>query len=306
MPITLFENFRAMFYAPFYAAHALDAYAAEGVEVRLADSSNPQATAQRLVSGEADVVWGGPLRVLLKYEDEPDCDFVAFCEVVTRDPFFVIGAMPKPDFQLADLLSCRFASVSEVPTPWICLQDDLRRAGIDPDAVDRIDDGTMADNATALRVGAVDAVQVFQPYAEELIRDGAGHVWYAAADRGPTAYTALYTRWSVIEARRDELLRMTRALHRVLGWVHAHSGEELADVVAGFFPDVPAAVFAGAAARYKALGLWGPNTILPRAGFERLKTAMTTGGLLTRDTTYEEAVDTSLARQVAAEDPPPL
>lgn len=31
--ITLSENFRALFYAPFYAAHAIGAYAAEGVEV---------------------------------------------------------------------------------------------------------------------------------------------------------------------------------------------------------------------------------------------------------------------------------
>ena len=31
MPITLIENFRAVFYTPFYAAFALGAYAAEGL-----------------------------------------------------------------------------------------------------------------------------------------------------------------------------------------------------------------------------------------------------------------------------------
>ena len=35
MPIVLTENFRALFYAPFYAAHAIGAYAAEGVDVTL-------------------------------------------------------------------------------------------------------------------------------------------------------------------------------------------------------------------------------------------------------------------------------
>ena len=34
--ITLSENFRALFYAPFYAAHAIGAYAAEGVQVSCA------------------------------------------------------------------------------------------------------------------------------------------------------------------------------------------------------------------------------------------------------------------------------
>ena len=52
----------------------------------------------------------------------------------------------------------------------------------------------MAENAAALRAGKLDAVQLFQPHAEELIASGAGHVWYAAASRGLTAYTTLVTR----------------------------------------------------------------------------------------------------------------
>ncbi len=43
--ITLSENFRALFYAPFYAAHAIGAYEAEKVEVALRDSPDPARTA---------------------------------------------------------------------------------------------------------------------------------------------------------------------------------------------------------------------------------------------------------------------
>ncbi len=52
----------------------------------------------------------------------------------------------------------------------------------------------MEANAQALRDGQVDAVQLFQPYAEALLSSGAGHLWYAAATRGPTAYTTFVTR----------------------------------------------------------------------------------------------------------------
>jgi NitT/TauT family transport system substrate-binding protein len=41
--ISLSENFRALFYAPFYAAHAIGAYAAEGVEVALPNTAEPGA-----------------------------------------------------------------------------------------------------------------------------------------------------------------------------------------------------------------------------------------------------------------------
>ena len=37
MPIRLMENFRAVFYAPYYATHALGFYEREGVEVELLD-----------------------------------------------------------------------------------------------------------------------------------------------------------------------------------------------------------------------------------------------------------------------------
>ena len=132
MAIRLSENFRALFYAPFYAAHAIGAYQAEGVEVELVSSPDPARTAAALRNGEIDVMWGGPLRVMLTHASDPAADSVCFCDVIARDPFFIVGREPRPEFRVADLTDVRFASVAEVPTPWLCLQDDLRRAGVDP------------------------------------------------------------------------------------------------------------------------------------------------------------------------------
>ena len=224
-----------------------------------------------------------------------------FCDVVARDPFFVIGARPKPGFAMADLEGVRFASVSEVPTPWLCLQDDLRRAGVDPAGIERVSDRSMAANAAALREGAVDAIQVFQPYAEELIASGAGHLWYAAASRGLTAYTTLVTRREVLQRRPEELLGMTRAMLRTLRWIGATPGAEIARALADYFPAVPAEIFAAAVDRYKALGLWGTDPVLQREGFDRLKAAMISGGALSRDIPFETCVDNRLAEQAVAE-----
>src|SRR5882724_6358760 len=194
MALTLIENFRAVFYPPFYAAFALNAYEAAGVEVQRVMSTTPAETNQALRSGRADVAWGGPIRLLLANNQEPDSDLVIFCEAVRRDPFFLVGREPNPNWQLADLLHVRVATVSAVPTPWLCLQHDLRLAGLDPVRLDRVADHSMAENMLALRRGAVDVVQLFQPLAEELIASGIGHLWYAAANRGPCSYTTFYAR----------------------------------------------------------------------------------------------------------------
>ena len=296
MSVVLYENFRALFYAPFYAAHAIGAYTAEGADVTLCASPDPASTAAALGAGAADVMWGGPLRVLLTHARDPASDVVCFCDVVKRDPFFIIGRSPKPDFQPGDLLGLRFASVAEVPTPWLCLQDDLRRAGVDPAALSRVSGPSMADNAASLRAGTLDAVQLFQPHAEALLASGAGHLWYEAASRGLTAYTTLVTRRSVIAARRPELLAMVRAMRRTLQWIATSSAADIARALAAFFPAVPQELFAAAMARYQALDLYATDPVMPRAGFERLKAAMLSGGALKRDIAFEDCVDTTLAQ----------
>jgi NitT/TauT family transport system substrate-binding protein len=306
MPVTLQESLRGLLYAPYYAALALGAYREEGVTVDFVSAAAPAEAAAALLSGSVDVAWGGPMRVMHMFETRPDCELVCFGEVVTRDPFLLIGREPRPDFALGDLYGKRVATVSEVPTPWLCLQEDLRRAGLDPEALPRIADRMMADNSAALRRGDIDVVQLFEPFAEELIAAGAGYLWYAAATRGPTAYTSFYTRRNVLTARRDEFKRLVRGLYRTQKWLHTQPPEALADAVQSFFPGVPPSLLRGAVARYRTLGVWGRNPILPAAGYDRLRAGLVSGRFVKAGAPFEQAVDNSLAEEVVREDPPPL
>jgi NitT/TauT family transport system substrate-binding protein len=296
--IVLSENFRALFYTPFYAAVAMGGFAAAGVAVELRASPSPAHTIAALRAGTIDVMWGGPLRVLMNHDQNPEDDTVCFCDVVARDPFFVIGRTPRPGFRPADLTSVRLGTVSEVPTPWLCLQDDIRRDGADPAAVDRVTGNTMAQNVAALRAGTLDAVQVFQPYAEDLLASGDGYLWSAAADRGLCAYTTLVTRRSVLADRREALQAMVRGMHTALQWLHATPGAEIQRALASYFPDVPPALYAAAMDRYKALGLYGTDPITKPEGVARLSAAMRSGGALSRDFPFEAIVDNSLAESV--------
>src|SRR5438874_7031641 len=162
--LRLFENYRFVLYAPFYAAHAIGAYAAEGLEVELLPSPGPGRAEAALAAGQVDVVWMGPIRVMKHHDDNPDSPLVEFAEVVCRDPFSLVGARPNPGFRLGELAGLRFASVSEVPTPWLCLEQDLRDASIDPARLDPVIRRRMAENVAALRDRSLDLAQLFEPY----------------------------------------------------------------------------------------------------------------------------------------------
>jgi len=300
MAIVLQESLRGLFYAPFYVALAQGAYADAGVDVRFVSAPRPGDATRGLFDGSVDVCWGGPMRVMETYKLVPGCDLVSFAEVVTRDPFLLVGRVPRPDFQLSDLRDVRIATVGEVPTPWLCLQEDLRRSGIAPGRLDRVAGRSMAENIAALRAGEVDVVQLFEPFVSTLVVEGVGHVWYAAATRGPTSYTTFYTRRGLLTARRDELRRMVRAIHRTQRWVADATGVQIADAIRDYFPAVPPAIRAAACARYQTLGIWSTTPVLPRTGYDRLLSSLVSGGFVT-GTPFEVAVDNSLADAVLAE-----
>ena len=69
MRLRLYENYRFVVDAPFYAAHAIGAYATEGFTVELLPSPGARLAEQALLDGVVDVLWAGPMRIM-KHPDE--------------------------------------------------------------------------------------------------------------------------------------------------------------------------------------------------------------------------------------------
>ena len=294
MPTKLAENFRAVFYAPFYATHSLGFYASEGVEVELVNSSAPGDGVSSLLNDAIDITWGGPMRVMKARDLKPSSALVCFCEVVARDPFYLVGRHHRPEFQLRDLASLRFARVAEVATPWMCLQHDLREQGVDPSRLDPAPDQPMAANFEALCKGQLDVAQLFEPYPSMALQLGVGHILYAASTRGPTVYTTFVATRSAIERHRDAFMGMTRAIRRMQAWLTQHEAEELAEITALFYPDVTRNILVSSLWRYGQAGIWARAPEVSRQGFTRLGESLLSGGFISRMPTYEDCVDQSL------------
>jgi NitT/TauT family transport system substrate-binding protein len=306
MAVTLIENFRAAFYAPFYAASALGAFKSEGVDVNVKASADAAQTMQTLLAGVGEVAWGGPLRLMLALEKNPARRPIVFCEVVGRDPFFLLGREPNPGFRFQDLQGKRVAVVTEVPTPWMCLQHDLRSAGIDPRMITLTPERTMSENMLALKAGDADVIQVFQPYAAELTQGGGAYLWYAAATRGPTSYTTLNTTRDYAQRHPETLAAMCRAMYRTQKWIAAHDGRALAQAISSYFPHVPAETLATCYEHYRELGVWNSAPLMSRDGFEWLREAGLASGRLRQRFEYDECADMQFAHQAIRENPPAL
>jgi NitT/TauT family transport system substrate-binding protein len=300
MQVRLYENYRFVLYAPFYAAHAIGTYSSEGLTVELSPSPGMGLAEQALIEGAVDVIWAGPMRVMKHHDENPSSPLVCFAEIVCRDPFSIIGRYPKPDFQLVDLASATFATVSEVPTPWLCLQHDLRQAGVHVEGLRRVPNCNMPENLNALREGKLDAAQLFEPFVEEALASQTGHLWYAASSSGRTAYTDFITTRERLRIDRGPLLRMVRGIFRAQQWIYTQSPQAIAAAITAFFPTLDRDVLARALARYKSQLVWGSDPVLSKESFDRLRGCLLSSGFIRRPVSYEECVDNTLARQVVA------
>jgi NitT/TauT family transport system substrate-binding protein len=264
------------------------------VEVELLNSPAPAAAAKGLLDGSIDISWGGPMRVMKARDENPGSPMVCFCEVASRDPFFLVGKGDPSAFRLADLPRRKIGIVSEVPTPWLCLQHDLRLQGVDPATLMCVTGRTMADNLAALDRGELDVAQMFEPYVSMALQAGVGEILYAANARGPTVYTTFLASRESIRRNRAAFDAMVRATRRTLSWVAEHNGAELAAAVAPYYPHVARELLAGSLQRYHDAGLWARTPEVSRQGFARLADSLKSGGLISCPHAYEDCVDQSL------------
>ena len=301
MRLRIAENFEALFYAPLYALRALGFAEQEGLAIEWLPPSTPGGAIDAVRAAEVDVTWGGPMRVMRDRDTLPHdgASLVCFGEVVGRDPFMLLmrrepGANRQRGFDLAQLAEMRWSVVAEVPTPWQCLQQDLRDRCIDPArllAEGRVVQGlSMPAQIDALRTGSVDAIQMFEPHASVLERTGSAEVVYAASGRGPCCYTTFITSRDTMTQRRDAMAALVRALARTQSWM-AHSGAAaLAQVIEPRFPAIHPTDLLAAVSRYQAAGVWSAHPQISQTGIARLGESLQGGGFVTRAAKYDEIV----------------
>ncbi|MGH8766379.1 MAG: ABC transporter substrate-binding protein [Burkholderiales bacterium] len=294
--LVLCENMRAVPYVPFYLALAGGYWQAEGLDIQHVVSPATSNTPLKLLEGSADVSWGGPMRVLMHHDADPACPLVCFAQVVARDPFVLVGRGRRPRFRLQDLEGLRVAPAGDVPTPWMTFQDDLQRAGLDPARIAGRRVRKMAVNLKAYRRRELDVVQVFEPYADQLVREGLGTIWHRFTDRGDIGYTSFYATRRTTQKRQDDCNRLVAGMMRAQRALHRATALDIADAVSPFLPELPRPALARIISAYRSNGLWARRPDFPASPFLRLKAALISGGLIRRDAPYEKIVDRELSR----------
>ncbi len=228
-----------MIYLPTTLAQELGFYRDEGLEIELQDFAGGAKALQALVGGSADVVSGFyDHTIQMAAEGRPLVAFVA----MLRFPGLVLVTSPQSAAAVQSIegLKGRVAGVTTAgSSSQMLLTYMLQRHGVAADAVSVTAIGSAATAIAAIEHGKVDAGMMADPSFTLVARRNPSvrvlaDLRTAAGVKeafGTTTYpgSVLYTQTAWMEAHRDTTAALTRAIVRTLGWMQAHSAQEIAD-----------------------------------------------------------------------------
>lgn len=296
MRLTVMEPFRSLFYTPQFVALQGGHFAAEGLDVSVKTGTDATSTTRALIEGTAQVSLGGLMRSL-DLADRGGRWLVHFAEVNSRNGFFLLSRVPRPNFTWPDLVGRTVISFAGAPTPWLCMLAVLRRHGVDPSRVQFVRNLVGEDAVRAFRDGRGDFLEAGQPTTEDAI-DAGGHLVAAMGEAtGPLPFSSYMTTPERLRREPDVPLRFSRALYRAQRWIASQEPAAIAEVIAPAFPGIPTAIRQRVVARYLRQSTWARDPILRRPGFDHLQEILLEGGFIRRRHRYADLVNTEIARQ---------
>lgn len=140
----------------------------------------------------------------------------------------------------------------------------------------------------------------FEPSATALEQEGAGYVVASlGVDSGYVPYTAFSAKESYIQENPEVIQSFVNALQKGMLYIHAHTSEEIAAIIAPQFPDTKEDRIAAIVSRYQEQDTWKEDMIFSEDAFTLLLDILDESGQLTTRPEYEKLVNTAFAKKAA-------
>jgi NitT/TauT family transport system substrate-binding protein len=295
--VRLNEVTHSVFYAPQYAAINLGFFSAEGLDVELTNGAGTDKVMTAVLSGQADIGFGGPEATLYVYNEGKTDHPVIFAQVTNRDGSFLVGRKPEPNFKWENVKGKTIIGGRTGGMPEMTLEYVLKHQGLQPGKNVEVNTSIQfALMAPAFLNGQGDYVALFEPTASMIEKEGKGYVVASIGkDSGEVSYTAYFAKKSFLKKNAGLIQKFTNALYKGQLWVAKHTPEEIAKAIQSSFPDTSEELLIVVAARYKNQDTWNTDPLLKKKSFELMQRIMKEAGELQTAVPYEKITETSFA-----------
>ncbi len=289
--ITVAEVAHSIFYAPMYVADALKFFEEEGLDVDIVLTSGADAVAAAVMSGDAEIGFCGSEQSIYIYKGGAKDYLINFAGLTKRDGSFIVGRVDK-EFDIKDLKGSHIIAGREGGMPAMTLAYTLNQNGISLDDLNFDTSIAFASMSGAFIGGTGDYVALFEPTALQLEKEGYGHVVASLGKLGgEVPYTSYMTKKSYFDSNSDIMEGFVNAIQKGLDYTFSHSDEEIAKIIADYFPDTSLNDLTLVVKRYRENDSWYETTYITEDGFKRVQEIMKNSGELDEFVSYKDLVN---------------
>ncbi|MNP50326.1 hypothetical protein D3C76_1445860 [compost metagenome] len=157
-----------------------------------------------------------------------------------------------------------------------------------------------ANIPAAFTSGTGDFVQLFEPQATVIEKEGKGYVIASfGKESGKLPYTVFMSKKSYISKNAATVQKFTNAIYKAQKWVESKTVPEIAEAIISYFPSTDKAVVEGVVKRYKDQGSFATDPVIDEAEWKNLQDVMEAAGELKARVPLTELVNNSFAEKAA-------
>ncbi len=301
--VRLAEVTHSLFYAPLYVAISEGFFKEEGIDLELTTTPGGDKTMTALLSDGADIALVGSETSIYVATQEAKDKVINFAQLTQTDGTFLVAREDVEAFSWEDIKGKTFLGQREGGMPQMVGEYVLKQHAIDPKKdLTLIQNIDFANIASAFASGTGDYVQLFEPTASIMEKEGKGHIVASfGVESGTVPYTSFMAKESYLTEEKDTVTAFTRAIYKGQKWVDSHSAQEIADSVESFFADTEKDILISSIERYQSQYSYATNPILDEEEWNQLQAIMKEAKVLDEEVPYQELVNTTIAKNVMEE-----
>ena len=292
------EVTHSVFYAPQYVAHSLGYFKDEGLDVELLLTSGADKVTAAVLSDDVQIGFCGSEATIYIYQQGEKDYLVNFGALTKRDGSFLVSRENIKNFTVNDLKGKKILGGRQGGMPALTLEWALNTNGISSYETNIDSSVDFASLSGSFIGGNGDFVTLFEPTASELEKEGYGHIVASVGKLGGVVpYTSYNAKKSYIKNNPKVIEGFNKAIQKGLDYVFKHSDEEIAEVIADYFPDTSKNDLTSIVKRYKDSDSWFTTTYIEKKDFEHIEEIMENAGYLKEKAPYDKLVDNTFSKE---------
>ncbi|SDJ78291.1 ABC transporter substrate-binding protein [Paenibacillus naphthalenovorans] len=273
------EVIRSIFYAPHYIAMQKGFFKEEGLNVDMNTAQGSDKGAAALIAGVADISLVGPETAIYIYNQKGDKTLKIFYQLTMKDGSFLLSRNKTDGFKWSDLQGKSVIGWRPGSAPQMVLNSKLQQEKVgNVDVVTNIASTAMAGAFTS---GKGDYIQVFEPIASSLEKEGKAHYVTSVGQAfGPFPETSYVATSDYIKNNPDTIQKFVNAVAKGTKWLNTATPDEIADALMPFFEGTPKDIVIQSIDRYKKQDTWPAVPELTADQLESLQKVLVDNGVL--------------------------